>query len=315
MVAVDGCDAAAALRAAAVLGVVDLPFHHDERIGDAAVAHAAGIVEAAGVRSGNAVKIFDVFGHDVASSAVGGGDAAHDDAGGILHDHHVSGVALALDRLDDDAVAVIVGVENAVHVRPAVLVLRFGGIGVDRDQRGIRRGELHRLLDGLDLGDLLGREVDVREEFYRAGLAHRGDEQVARRLRGALGQHVHDAVERKADQQQRLKDEQQDPPQHAQSAAGGRTLFSGFFTGFAHGRVSFGEKLSSGNNNWFVCCLIEYFITKRRAGQVGRDILCKRIKKSRNRALIAPVLAFQPADSLFSASPFSQILQSSLPME
>ena len=247
VVAVDGRDPAAAFDAAAVFGIIDLAVDHDERVGDAAVAHPAGIVKAAGVRAGHAVKILHVFGDDIPLLAVGRGDAAHDDARRVDHDHHIAGIALALDRLDDDAVAVLIGVKNAVNVCPARSVFRYGGIGADRNERGVRRREVHRLLDRFDLSDLFRREIDVCKEFDGAGLAHGGDEEIARRLRRAFGQHIHDAVQRQTDQQQRFQQQKKNAPDHAKRAAGPLLFFRhafpvSFFSGLAHVRFSFGVK-------------------------------------------------------------------------
>ena len=177
---------------------------HD-RVGNAAVAHSARVVEAACVRAGHAVEILDVLGQNIASLAVGRGDAAHDDAGGILHDHHIAGIARALDRLDDDAVVILVGMEDAADVGPAGAVFRHSVLGADRDERGIRRRIVLGLLDFLDLGDLLGRVIQGGKPLERARLARHDHKLVAHDLPGSLEGHVADAVQAADQQQDRLK--------------------------------------------------------------------------------------------------------------
>ena len=200
MVAVQRRDSAAALNAAAVVAIIDRSVHHDDGIRDAAVAESTRIIKAARVDAGHAVEILNILRERIALFAVRRGNTSHDDAGRIHHDHHIAGVSSALDRLDDDAVAVLIRVENAVHVRPAFPIFNHSRAGLDRDQRSIGRCKFHRFFHSFDLLDLLGREIEIGEKLDGARLTHGRNKYVSRRLRRALCQHEHHAVKPETDQ-------------------------------------------------------------------------------------------------------------------
>ena len=96
---------------------IDLALKDDQAVGIGAGAHPALVQEAAGVDAGHGLETLGEVAHGEAAASEAGGDAAHDDARGIEHGHHIARKAAAEDRADDDAVAV------------GVLVLRGGGLG------------------------------------------------------------------------------------------------------------------------------------------------------------------------------------------
>ena len=135
--------------------------------------------------------------------------AAHHDAGGVVDDHHIAVEALAVDALDDDAVAVV------VHEAPGVRRRTLGRVGRglfrgDGDERGVGLGVVAVAPAALHLRDLVLGKVPVREELKGAGLPHRQGEFPPCPGRRPVGEHEHHRVQADHQQQQSFEQDQEE---------------------------------------------------------------------------------------------------------